>query len=774
MSGTQLSPFARSTGWVCLALAVALPLCGQTPGAALNETNAAAGGVADVAIQGYYFGGSGQAASILNGADVGVREFVPGVGMLTGNLEGYQENTRGRLGENFIQLRGYMWEGRRWNFLVGDFRLPSTIVTFPFLNYFNPQISARGVSIEMADGSRTWTLFGGEETLSAGPRITFRLAAPQTVAGLMVKQKIGALELGVRFMHTDSPNSAPLSNAVFFPTGHEFHTTDTLLMSQYYAVSKRLKLYSDETLSHRVMDAGFAVPPNAPLSFLAGVAWDTVRFTAKANYGSQTTDFFPVLGVFAGDRRGPYGEAHYKPVHWIDLTANAGQTRNNLENNGAVPTLDSYTWSAGGTVFLPGQFTVSGLYSLLNFTSQQLSDPTQDQVSKNTEKTLTLTRPVGKHQLRLTASELNLASTFANEKVSAAELEDGLHFSRLSATVAVRFQQANTGQVGNTIFFRGNAQLHLGSFTIYGQAEIGNDFVNQSVFSTNTVRTELVGVSLAGFKGWTLQAEAFRNSLNTVLNGESEFLLAAQGTGVSTVLADLNQWNAYLRLSRRLQWGAGLPETGGQFNYDQEPIYGTVEGFVRLRPEDGLSGVPEIAVALDSSRTTTTDVSGRYRFDEVIQGAHEVSLSMDTLPAEYGPGEHAKSPVAVKPRKASRADLDVARIGSTITGRVNGGEAVTKNEVLLDRVVVILNPGDHETTCDAKGNFAFYNLEAGDYKVKLDTSTLPELHISTSSPEISVHVDMGEQAEPLEFVIEKHEPQLPVRKVFGGQASLVP
>ena len=369
-------------------------------------------------------------------------------------------------------------------------------------------------------------------------------------------------------------------------------------------------------------------------------------------------------------------------------------------------------------------------------------------ISKNNEKTLTLTRPVGKHQLRLTARELTLDSTFANEKVTAAELEDGFQFSRFTAAVAVRFQQANTGQVANTIFFRGNAQVRLGRFTVYGQAEIGNDFVNQSVFSTNTIRTELAGVSLGGFKGWTLQAEAFRNSLNAVLNAENTFLLASQGAGVSTVLSDLNQWNAYMKLTRRLQWGAGLPQTKDQFSYEQEPIYGTVEGFVRQRVEDGNTGLAEIVVALDNDRTTTTDVSGRYRFDEVIQGAHEVALSMASLPAEFSPGAHSKVPIAVKARKASRADLDVTRIGAGITGKVNGGEAVAKNEVQLDRVVVILNPGDHETTCDAKGNFAFYNLEAGDYKVKLDTSTLPELYISTSSPEVELHVEMEEQAAP--------------------------
>src|ERR1039458_5503539 len=89
-------------------------------------------GEANVALQGYYLGGNSLGLSALSGAAISFRDYVPQLGLFSGNIEGYDQNTQGKLGDNFLQLKGFLWEGRRWTFTGGDFRVSASPVTFPF------------------------------------------------------------------------------------------------------------------------------------------------------------------------------------------------------------------------------------------------------------------------------------------------------------------------------------------------------------------------------------------------------------------------------------------------------------------------------------------------------------------------------------------------------------------------------------------------------------------------------------------------------------------
>jgi hypothetical protein len=96
-------------------------------------------GVADVAFQGYYLGGNSTGISALTGTAISFHDFYPGLGLINSNLEGYDQNTQGKLGDNFVQLKGVLWQDRRWVFTGGDFRLSASAVTFPFQSPWSDQ-----------------------------------------------------------------------------------------------------------------------------------------------------------------------------------------------------------------------------------------------------------------------------------------------------------------------------------------------------------------------------------------------------------------------------------------------------------------------------------------------------------------------------------------------------------------------------------------------------------------------------------------------------------
>ena len=77
-----------------------------------------------------------------------------------------------------------------------------------------------------------------------------------------------------------------------------------------------------------------------------------------------------------------------------------------------------------------------------------------------------------------------------------------------------------------------------------------------------------------------------------------------------------------------------------------------------------------------------------------------------------------------------------------------------------------------KATCDSKGNFGFFNLPAGEYRVAVDPANLPENFALVSPGEVKTTIT-NESPGTARFAIEKHEPKLPVRKVFGGQTGPV-
>ena len=185
------------------------------------RAHAQTGGRAEIAFQGYYLSGDFNRLTDITGIAANFRTFVPGAGVVTGNIETLGGEGKFRSGNNYLELNGATWYGMRWRLTGGDFKVPTALVSSPFTNTFLPELAGEGFKIEASTPTRRYTFFDGVETLAAGPRVPFRIRVPQKVLGASVVDRIGEkLELGARAMYlSTNPDSA--SNYLFAP-GQDF------------------------------------------------------------------------------------------------------------------------------------------------------------------------------------------------------------------------------------------------------------------------------------------------------------------------------------------------------------------------------------------------------------------------------------------------------------------------------------------------------------------------------------------------------------------------
>lgn len=730
---------------LAIALACNFPAAGQTAGEA------------DVAIQGYYSAGNNQPVVDTAGTSVAFRNFIPGLGMLKGSFQGWSNDGQFRTGDNFLELGGVAFLDRHWTFTGGDFRLSTNLVQNPFTNIYTPDINARGFRVQATQGNRTYTFFAGTETLQQGPRIPFRIRAPQNVVGGAVQQNLGTrFEIGFRFLHL-SADSSPAQPLLI--TTRTFDSVNIFAMQGSYKVRKHLTFYAEAANS---MVAG-SDRPRHPVSVFLGPMWQSDRFTVRANYVYQGAAYLPLPGYLVGDRRGPFIDVQYRPRRSIELHGSASRYSNNLDSASQVPTLQASTYSSGISWALPWKLTANGDVTVIQLRAPRGTDAGAVDSPNERQVTVSLARPLGRQTLRFSFFDLNVQSKSAVQRQQADEIEDTLAWRHLAFSGAVRMQRTLDQSSRNTLFFRASAQLNLKQVSAYAQLQKGTDLISRTLFATNSFTSTVFGLGAPLGKGSRLQIEAFRNQMTSVLNAESIFVLENHGAAIPSTLAGFNQWSLYVRISKQFRWGSDIGQLGQAAL--QVPLVGAVEGFVR-QTGSSIRDVAGVPVMLDNGRTAATDSGGRYRFVDVPEGTHEVKLAIRELPADFEPSDNCTVQVKVVPHAVARADFSVRRLASL------AGKVKVPRDISPDSVIIRLLPSERYTTPDPDGTFGFFNLPEGDYQVAIDQQSLPEGSFVQSVPVLQTSVRLDSPLAPIEFELAIRVQEQPIRILFQQEISV--
>jgi hypothetical protein len=719
-------------------------------------------GQGQIGFQQYYLRSGSRPIANVSGLTASFDQFLPNVGLLSVSFSPALSNNRFRTGENYLRLKGLPWKGQHWTLNGGDIRSPGALLTTPFSNMFIPEIASSGVAVEGTHEGRTFGFFHGTATVSNSPRVVLRLLVPQKLTGFYVKQKVGSrLLISARFMSFRNDPAAMLVMSNALPRS-DLKSATTLRVDSLYTLAGPLQMYAEATWSRSESQTPAHATRNVPISFLAGPVFDTRMLTIRANYTLQSASYFPLLGSYLGDRAGPFGEVAFRPWKRLTVYGTASRYENNVARDPTRPTFRSASESAGATIQLPGRFSVN-----TQITSLKLSTRANDAETWNTsdsrQQTASLTRPIGRHNLRLAVREFQQSSRISSQRQRSAEIDDTFRIGRLSLGAGVRVQSADGIESRTSLYYRGSTQFSLRRFSLYGNFETGSDLQNRTLLATNTVSTTVAGASMRFGKNWELQAEAFRNNLLSQLNPQSIFVLQGQGVFIPGTLTDLNQWSMYFRMTRSFNWGkaGGMVDPAKYTASVAAPLKGSVEGFVMERLSGGNIPAEGVPVILDQGRTVTTDADGRFQILDVPEGVHKVELALRELPSEFDPGQNTGTTVVVRSNKALRVDLDVVRL-ATIQGRLTGPK-----DVPLDSIVIRMLPGTRYTTPDTDGSFSFYNMREGSYEIAVDLRTLPEFGLLNTAERISVAVQLdGKAAEPVAFGFEIRKPVKPVRKVL--------
>jgi SdrD B-like protein len=158
----------------------------------------------------------------------------------------------------------------------------------------------------------------------------------------------------------------------------------------------------------------------------------------------------------------------------------------------------------------------------------------------------------------------------------------------------------------------------------------------------------------------------------------------------------------------------------------------------------GEQGLVGLRVQLDDGQVAETDEQGRYKFIDVTQGEHSVSLSLTQF----------SGPVRMTTKNQASVDLirqrigvvnfgivDFARITGSVFNDVRFEGAKQPDSKGLAGVQLVLDDGKRRRTIVAQdtGDYEADDVPPGDYRISVDPSTLPA-NYSLAEDTFTLHV----------------------------------
>ncbi len=320
--------------------------------------------------------------------------------------------------------------------------------------------------------------------------------------------------------------------------------------------------------------------------------------------------------------------------------------------------------------------------------------------------------------VRELGSELNLLSP----ALQALYLQDPVSFVQ-SNNVPPEVRALLDAQVPVSTSFSASAQLRLGKRLV----------VNPNFSFART--TNGVTPSWTPFAGYGLTYQV-RPSLD-FNSGLSKVWALGNGNSVqrTTLL--------YFGFTKRF---SAMPQTLLPSKHISRIVEGRVfrDNNVNGAYNAGEQGLVGLQVRLDNGEIAETDEQGRYKFNDVSQGEHTVSISLTQF----------AGPVRMTTKNAATVDLIRQRVGvvnfgivdfARVTGSVFNDLRFEGKKPLdakgLPNVHLLLDDGKLRRTIVAQdtGDFELDDVAPGDYRISVDANTLPP-NYSLPADTFTLHV----------------------------------
>lgn len=223
-----------------------------------------------------------------------------------------------------------------------------------------------------------------------------------------------------------------------------------------------------------------------------------------------------------------------------------------------------------------------------------------------------------------------------------------------------------------------------------------------------------------------------------------------------------NQIN--VEITKSFSWGQKTQIAGAKPG--QEWLgSGSIEGHVfhdlnqNGRYDPGEPGFAGVTVRLQDGSVVTTNEKGYYRFPGVAAGTTTVILETKRVPAKYTFLGEQTSTLEIRRRVQAQIDFPFI-LGADLRGRVVAAATKGREGQGLPNILVLAQPGDHNTFTDEEGYFAFLGLPPGSYELSLHPESLPPHAVVTGPPAALVTLEPGAKSHLVQFKVNTERPVL--------------
>ena len=710
--------------------------------------------------------------------------FVPNVGELRTSLDITNNEGSFNVGRGLVEMSDLRRGAWKLDVNAGDGPLNIYNLDLQLNALYKPLAGLRGAQMTASRGRTTFTAFGGRTTAINGFFADAVLVSDQSLYGARaVFSPAAKLELGTSLVHTAASGGTGLP----LPRSTTAVTADAI-----YRWTPQVRLLGEVSLAGYSGSTLGEQPRGRDVSFLLGSQYNSEGRHAEVSYLRLSPHYMPLSSFNVGDRAGVYGSGDIELTKNVMVYGAYNHFNNNVVRSSLQPiyTVDSrfvgarYRLAAG--THLGARVGGGGVRS--SGEGASLRDGRNRNLHVDFSTQVGLWRFLGRaSDIRSTES----ATTRQQSLSRRAEVEIRRVWrngTSVWATVGT-LQERGPEQEQKRSSLTGNAGL---TWTIRRAVSLYADAAwNQGLADLKTSSVD--NVSFAAGLNWALPREMELSVYGRYTRDSSRLSTFDSLTMGPDSIADLEsfllnlQRNTYqitIRIQKSFKWGkrpVALAASSGSSGMPARVEVGTIEGVVfndlngdGLRSEEEL-GVPNVTVILDGRIKEPVHADGRFSFSNVPTGAHTVELEPTTVPASWDIGQHSRVTVSVTRKATVAVEFPLIQLGKLsgtvviidrpdpnirrVTDAPHTGERPGAN------IIILLNDTLKVTMTDADGEFEFTSIPAGEYRLRIDESSLPEFCEVLSEKVQTVSISPGGRVSDLEFVVGA-SPR-PIRRIFA-------
>lgn len=662
-------------------------------------------------------------------------------GLLTLSLDSATDGNTWQNGNNLITWRNLPFAGGRWFLQAGTLNFSTDLMPVHFSSLYSPDVYVSGGEVEYQFGGLRFTAFGGRELIQEGPYLPFFASSPEDLSGVqMLFSGTGPLRLEARYFHSRATSAASVLAPLL---GQPPASADNFYLDGDYRLGKNADWLGELVLSRARPEGDAQVGERQDeLNFFLGPELSRPTFDLQAYVLSEGANYLPLANVISGDRTGAYASLDLHPGTMWAVSSSLADYRSGTDGSSGFADSDAVSTS-GAVSFTPGNG-----YSLVASGTDGQIEPVTGAVGPSlglTTAQLQASRSYGANRSYLRFQDWISSSTLpgGDSAVRTEEFEQDRTLGGDSLSGIIGLQQSSGGAV--TLNGQLGGDLALGKWlSLSGSAQLGRDLRDETALSLETYRTVMLLATVHLPAGFALQGEWIHNSSVSDLNPAR--VLVGLAAGPVPLLPALSQQTLFVRLTKTLHWGHGLPLLAGLPESAAEqlvPTYSTVSGLVfndragtgRWAPGD--SGIAGVEVSL-SGRTAVTDAAGRFAFSAVPSGQYLLGLDMDHLPAQYSAPNVRTQLIRVGAEAPRRLAIPLRVVGTVSGQLLANGQPLPGAELSLLPEARANGAGLYAFT-DARGQFQFQDVLPGTYRVAVDLSSAPAgARLAAAPPALTV------------------------------------